>query len=144
MTDTEIMRVLIETAKATLNNEELWSFTRLPQEKTGLPYEIFVDDNETYKVNNHDLWLYVKINGILIPVTISENPQIKKLIRGINIDFTPLFIFISANLELLTAYADDKVDALTFFNSLTPILSNKEFDNGESFFINDKGERINL
>ncbi len=97
-----------------INKNELWGFMRMSKKSVGLPYDIYIDNGGMYKTHNHELWLYVQIGNEKIPVTINDNPEIKKLIRGKS-DVSLVCYFIKENQVLLQKLADGNITLDAFF-----------------------------
>lgn len=143
MNDKDIMRFRMDEAKIlVLENSELWEFTRLDTKITGLPYDIYVDDNGAYKTFKHDLWLYVDVSGKKIPVTIGNNPVVKRLAYSSKIDFGSLYDFIEKNRKLLVDFANGKICSEYFFDSIVPVDTSYVSKDGQDFYIDDNGDRV--
>ena len=119
MNNVKITRMLMEESKTLpFENDELWGFTRLTPKLTDLNCDIFVDDDKTYENYNHDLWLYADFNGFKIPITINEEPVIKKFVEPGKYKLNEVCRFITNNILFLTNYANGKIDKETFFDVL--------------------------
>ena len=115
MNDVQKIRFwLNEANNFKVNKSELWGFIRMPKDSTGLPYDVYLDNSEMYRRYNHELWLYVQIGNDKIPITISDKPVVKKLIRG-KAELEWIYNFIKANQALLVNLADGKVPLSSFF-----------------------------
>lgn len=104
-----------------INNAEFWEFVRLTKDKTGLPFDIYLDDNSAYIHHRHELWLYVNYNGTKIPITIEDDPKIKFINpNGIG-DLTLLFHFIRENKGVIVSLANGKIDYEIFVKLIKPV-----------------------
>lgn len=134
MNKIESTKLILEQAKSTkIRNDELWEFMRLTSERTGLPYEIYVDNGGAYKHYNHKLWLYVIIGSEKVPVTIEGKPSMTFLVHDFNFDYIKLFEFIKINEKLLKNLADGKVDITVFFHLLKPLEKKTKVNEEKSF-----------
>lgn len=108
--------------------DELFGYTRLMPKETGLNYAIFVDDEKSYKRDNHQPLLFVKngnnnIPTDFIPISISSNPSILDHDIVLNIsteDIKMVQSFIKSNLELLLRFANEKISHVDFFDGIKP------------------------
>ena len=109
--------------------DELFGFTRLMPDDTGLNYAIFVDDEKSYIKDNHQPLLFVK-NGHnndemdFIPFSLNKRPTI--LDRQIKIkisakDIAMIQLFIRKNLFVLLNFANEKMTHLEFFKTIKPV-----------------------
>ena len=113
-----LIRHLINETKRNENyRDSIVEFRYIPSKQTGLPYDIYIDDGNSYINHQHDLWLYVVIDGTLHPVTISNNPiDIDNIID--DSAFANIRTFIQTNMLSLQLIADDKMDSSDFVVAL--------------------------
>lgn len=129
MEKSRICRFLMNQVKSLMEGiekEELWGFTRFERELTGLKYDLMLDDNKTYKSYHHDLWLYALCeDGIRVPITVSDMPEIRKFIPKNKYDFSDVYDFIRCNKKLIENYANEK----TSYNIIYEIIKNLKASN---------------
>lgn len=109
--------------------DELFGYTLLGREYTGLNYPIFADDEKSYIKDKHQPLLFVK-NGNnsnemdFIPFSLSIRPII--LDRQIDVkisakDIAMIQLFIRKNLFVLLNFANEKMTHLEFFKAIKPV-----------------------
>lgn len=109
--------------------DELFGYTLLGKEYTGLNYPIFADDEKSYIKDKHQPLLFVK-NGNnsnemdFIPFSLSMRPII--LDRQIDVkisakDIAMIQLFIRKNLFVLLNFANEKMTLLEFFKAIKPV-----------------------
>ena len=105
--------------------DELMEYARLGKEFTGLNVEIFVDDGGAYKRYGHQLWVYVR-NGYtnsdpFFHIDVSSEPVAPHIEYNIDAaDLDSVLIFISQNVDLLKAFADDMIEHNEFYRRCKP------------------------
>lgn len=114
-----------------LRNDDLMEYAKLGKQYTGLNVDVFVDDGEAYKRNEHPLWIYVR-NGYsnidsFFPVVVSKTPFVPSHISkdDINIqeaDLEAVMVFVSINALLLRDFADEKVEHMDFYKICKPVI----------------------
>lgn len=114
-----------------LRNDDLMEYAKLGKQYTGLNVDIFVDDGEAYKRNEHPLWIYVR-NGYsntdsFFPVVVSKTPFVPSHISkdDINIqeaDLEAVMVFVSINALLLRDFANEKVEHMDFYKICKPVI----------------------
>lgn len=120
------IRLLIDNTRFVVTeNSERIEYVRIPSERTGLPYDIFIDNNMSYKRHGHELWMYVDCKGVKIPVTIEENPKVKRFIYGHRCDMSLVYDFIRVNRHLLINMANRKTNEHVFFHLLKRVNESK-------------------
>ena len=106
--------------------EELIEYVRVSPMYTHIPYDIFVDDCQSYVMNDHQPLLFVR-NGVgrgcdsFIPFSVSEHPLILDRSMEIRIPIEVISAvreFIIARRQLLMALTDHKVSHIEFFDTL--------------------------
>lgn len=131
MTETEKTKLFIEQSKViNIRESELWEFMRLPPSRTGLDYDIFVDNGGAYKHHNHKLWLYVSFDSQKIPITVEENPSMFFFLNTHVFKYSDVLEFIKKNQKILKKLADGEIDEQTFFKRLQKV-------DGKMFHINE-------
>ena len=107
--------------------EELYVYTLLGPNKTGLNVPLFLDNGETYKMYNHQLLVLVR-NGYsddimeFIPFAVSERAEILDTSIECNLrrsDVNAIQTFIRLNVEQLKLLADGRLRGPSFINSLS-------------------------
>ena len=123
MDKVSITRLLLNQMESlSFEKDELWGFTRLTTEQTGLNYDIFVDDDKSYQSYHHNLWLYVECEkGVRIPITISRKPVVKKFISQNKYDLNEVTRFIKTNCNLLENLAKGQTTHEIFWEILRKI-----------------------
>lgn len=113
------IRLLIDNTKFIVTeNYERMEYVRVSPKRTGLPYDIYIDNNMSYKTYNHELWMYVNCDGIMIPITIDDKPKVKRFVYGLRYDLSMVYDFIRINKELLSNMANRKTNEHVFFHLL--------------------------
>ena len=104
-----------------MEDDELWEYVRIPKEKTGLRYDIFADDNGAYKTYNHELWLYVELDGVMVPIIIKEQTPSNRNKTVNGHDLTLVYEFIQCNYQPLKNLADLKINHTIFWHLITEV-----------------------
>ena len=148
MNEVKMFRILMERLKRIpFEKEELWQFTRLSKEITGLDYNIFIDDNKTYETYNHDLWLYVECKkGLKVPITISQTPIVKKFIPKNEFNLEKIYNFIRCNETLIKNYANGLINFNAFSNVIESLKKDNLLTEGHSWKIDStlRGDETGL
>ena len=107
------------------NKEEMWEFHILRKSNTGLPVNIFVDENKSYEMRNHDLWIYFQNdyndNGNhnnVLPISIDINPQLmvnSSLLKIFQSDLEKIKKFVKLNRVILKKHANGTIDDEDFW-----------------------------
>ena len=106
--------------------DELMEYARLWKKHTGLDIDIFVDDSGAYKRYGHQLWIYVR-NGYtdsdpFFHIDVSSKPSAPQIDYKISaMEVEAVLAFVSLNADLLTAFADEKVSHLDFYELCKPV-----------------------
>lgn len=98
--------------------EEISYYTRIPASRVNLPFDIYVDNYKVYKAFNHTPYIYVNVNNIFVPISISDKPKIESNFKMNDSQFKKIKSFILNNKSLLLKHANSELDDLHFFNSL--------------------------
>lgn len=107
-----------------LDEEQLWEMTNLHPRDTGLPVIVWADSNRQMKhglrIKFQNSYSDKTDSSSLIPMTISENPQIpvQVKLRISNADLQKIRQWIILNKDLLVAYAKEEITTKDFVNSL--------------------------
>lgn len=107
-----------------LDEEQLWEMTNLHPRDTGLPVIVWADSNRQMKhglrIKFQNSYSDKTDSSSLIPMTISENPQIlvQVKLRISNADLQKIRQWIILNKDLLVAYAKEAITTKDFVNSL--------------------------
>lgn len=114
------------------DTDELMEYMWLKPNETGLKIDIFVDDNGSYKINNHSLLLFAR-NGYdksvseFISFLVSNNPIIMNSEIEYHISYNDIFAiqdFIQANVILLIKLATQTISQNEFVQQLkVPVYS---------------------
>ena len=105
----------------TFQLEEMWEYVRVSKARTGLPYDIFVDDNQAYIHNSHELWLCVDKEGVKIPVTIEGEPAIRHYPPQTLPELPLISRFIELNRTPIKLLTSGQIDHQLFFAFLKPV-----------------------
>ena len=108
------------------DTDELWGYMRLWKSQSGLDYDVFVDDCESYKSWNHPLCIIVlnntdDNNHKYIPISVSANPMIlnREAIAGVSKrSLREIKSFIRAHRILLRRLAQGKIGHIEFVDKL--------------------------
>lgn len=107
--------------------DELYFFACLPKDVTKMPVDVYVDENCSYKHNNHPFLMYVR-NGYMddsdyMGITIGNNPQVlcDTEINLFRKDIIKLKIFASHYRKELKEICNSKMDTLDFIHSLRTV-----------------------
>jgi len=111
------------------NSEEMWQYRRMDGEDTGLSVDIFVDDDQAYRVYKHPKWIffrnsYDKNSRNFLPMLISKNPKIPLRNSSINIsleDVEKIKRFVIMNFSALLMRADAKVSRIYPINEMATL-----------------------
>lgn len=120
--DVKLIREMIDninelSKKSTKHEENIIEYKYIPHDLTKLPFDIYIDDGNSYKNHKHPLWLYILKNDTLIPITIEQEP---KVVEGeiTKSEYISISEFICKYLKLLQDIADDLVDSSILNNNL--------------------------
>ena len=120
--DVKLIREMIDninelSKKGTKHEENIIEYKYIPHDLTKLPFDIYIDDGNSYKNHKHPLWLYILKNDTLIPITIEQEP---KVVEGeiTKSEYISISEFICKYLKLLQDIADDLVDSSILNNNL--------------------------
>ena len=101
----------------TLREESLYEMANVSREDTNLPYDIWIDSKGKERNVPHSTpRVKVEVDGELIPVSISDNPQIlvdKKIIR-----FSRVARWIIKYKEVLISHWNKEISDRTALNRL--------------------------
>ena len=129
--ENKYLRLLIDNTRFIITeNAESIEYVRISASRTGLPYDIYIDNSMSYKKHKHELWLYVNCGGVKIPVTIEDRPKVKRFVYGYTCDLSRIYDFIRINKELLTNMANRKTNEHVFFHLLKNINEDVDLERG--------------
>jgi hypothetical protein len=134
------LEIIKESATPQPYEWELGDYDVLGGSFCGIENNIFYDEGQSYKHNNHPLWVYVEFRNIknknpgayyncfYLPITVEKHPQIIGNIDGMGINpkkISNLKRFISGNVKWFQDVADKKIRS-TKNNKPIPIFLLKE------------------
>lgn len=104
-----------------LNDDDTYFFMIIPPKTTGLSVPIWVDDEASYVMNNHPLWIYFKNgdNGDIEPMSVSRNPQIlnKHFKQNISDDeLRRIRCYVIQNFEAITQFSNMEIGLDKFYD----------------------------
>ena len=109
------------------NENEMWHFHYLGKSRTALPVNIFVDNANSYKRHNHQLWMYFQndyndtpsnVNREVLPISVEKNPRLLVNPTMLNIsgcDFDKIIKFVKLNRDILTKMANRTIRDKDFY-----------------------------
>ena len=120
----EVTKKLISETSAQLE-DDLIEYARLGKKYTGLNVEVYVDDGGAYMRHEHPLWIYVRDGYTnydpVFHIEVSENPTAPSNTNIHDSDLKAVLRFITQNVDLLKAFANDKISHMHFYRSCRPV-----------------------
>lgn len=105
-------------------HDDLIEYCRMRPTQTGLNVEIFLDDGEAYKRNQHQMWVYMQNDygciSNVYPVIVDQVEQTAfdpEHIRISQTDFQQVLEYITGNKRLIEQLADLKIGHLDYIDS---------------------------
>ena len=123
------VQILLEEDYIGSNKQPLYEFADLVPEDTNLACVVWVDGHRNMKHSKRIKFQNNTSNslngGELIPVTISEDPQIPNSVKSkLNIkqkDLTKIKQWIILNKDVLLAYSDGKITTKQLYQQIKPL-----------------------
>lgn len=106
--------MIVDFEKA-INEELLFEMANIESRVTGLPYDLWIDSMGRDRVNTHnEPRVKILVDGKLIPVTISDNPDIPDSVKKTGIGTIPKFAhvqkYIRAYKRILLAHYERAIN----------------------------------
>ena len=122
-----------------IDNDNIIDYMRLPPVRTGLNFDIFIDDGGTYILNKHPIYVYYKdgddYKTIILPLN-NQNINYSNLYIT-DEEFQSLIHFLRINEDLLIKFANEEITHQELAVLLKPIINNKKIKKHNNMALNE-------